>query len=169
MSLALYNQRFPTNLNLTKLSVDNRSLFRRPHRLGHLRVVSRQSTEELLEAAVTVGLVVLLFERAFVQLLQTECADKVLGMELSEHCRDTTSCKQTSLEVVLIWQSGLTSPGHVSREVLLHTLETIQQISDIAPSVDLYTFIFGKPSFRGMWIQNFHIRIYNNRLLKFYS
>lgn len=43
------------------------------------------STEEFLEAAVAVGLVVLLLEGALVQLLQAEGADEVLRVELAEH------------------------------------------------------------------------------------
>jgi len=51
-------------------------------------------SEELLEAAVAIGLVVLLFERALVQLLQAERAYKVLGMEFAEHRRYATTCKE---------------------------------------------------------------------------
>jgi len=44
--------------------------------------------EEFLEAAVAVGLVVLLLEGALVQLPQTEGAGEVLGVVLAEHGRD---------------------------------------------------------------------------------
>lgn len=43
------------------------------------------STEQLFEAAVAVGLVVLLLEGALVQLLQAESADEVLRVKLAEH------------------------------------------------------------------------------------
>lgn len=48
-------------------------------------------TEQLVEAWVTVWLVVLLFKRALVELLQTERAHKVFWMELAEHGRDASS------------------------------------------------------------------------------
>lgn len=48
--------------------------------------------EQLDEAAVAVGLVVLFFEGAFVELLQAEGADKVLRVELLGHGRDAASC-----------------------------------------------------------------------------
>jgi len=51
-------------------------------------------SEELLEAAVAVGLVVLLFERALVQLLQAERTYEVLGMEFAEHRRYATTWKE---------------------------------------------------------------------------
>lgn len=38
-----------------------------------------------------IWLVVLLFERAFVELLQTESTYEMLGMEFSEHGRDATA------------------------------------------------------------------------------
>lgn len=47
--------------------------------------------KELDEAALAVGLVVLLFERALVELLQAEGADKVLRVELLGHGRDAAA------------------------------------------------------------------------------
>jgi hypothetical protein len=52
----------------------------------------RPSAEELLEAAVAVGLVVLLLERALVKLLQAEGADEVLRVEFPEHGRYAATC-----------------------------------------------------------------------------
>lgn len=52
----------------------------------------RSLTEKFDEAAVTVGFVVLLFEGAFVELLQAEGADKVLRVELLGHGCDAASC-----------------------------------------------------------------------------
>lgn len=43
------------------------------------------STEQFLEAAVTVGLVVLLLEGALVQLLQAERADEVFRVKFAKH------------------------------------------------------------------------------------
>jgi len=51
----------------------------------------RSLTVELLEAVVTVRLVVLLFERALVELLEAERADEVLGMVLAEHGSDAAA------------------------------------------------------------------------------
>lgn len=48
-------------------------------------LANASSAEQLLEAAVAVGLVVLLLEGAFVQLLQAERADEVLRVEFAEH------------------------------------------------------------------------------------
>ena len=50
--------------------------------------------KEFFETAVTVGLLVLFFECAFVELLQAEGTHKVLGMELPEHGCDATTCKK---------------------------------------------------------------------------
>lgn len=47
--------------------------------------------EQLDEAAMAVGLVILFFKSAFVELLETEGADKVLGVELLGHGRDAAS------------------------------------------------------------------------------
>ena len=47
--------------------------------------------EELDEAALAVGLVVLLLESAFVQLLEAEGADEVLGVELLAHGADAAA------------------------------------------------------------------------------
>lgn len=49
-------------------------------------------TEQLVKARVTVGLVILLLESAFVQLSQTECAYEVFRVELSKHGRDAAAC-----------------------------------------------------------------------------
>lgn len=49
-------------------------------------------TEELEEAAVAVGFVLLLLEGPFVELLQAEGAHKVLGVELPGHGRDAAAC-----------------------------------------------------------------------------
>lgn len=49
-------------------------------------------TEQLDEAVVTVGFVVLLFEGAFVELFQAEGADKVLRVELLGHGCDAAPC-----------------------------------------------------------------------------
>lgn len=46
---------------------------------------TRRLTEELDEAAVAIGLVVLLLEGAFVELLEAESAHKVLRVELLAH------------------------------------------------------------------------------------
>lgn len=46
------------------------------------------STEYLVEAGVAVGLILLLLERALVQLLEAEGADKVFRMEFLEHGRN---------------------------------------------------------------------------------
>lgn len=51
----------------------------------------RGLTEEFDEAAVTVRLVVLLFERAFVELLQAEGADEVFRVELLGHGGDAAA------------------------------------------------------------------------------
>lgn len=48
-------------------------------------------TEELDEAAVAVRLLVLLFERSFVELLQAEGAHKVLGVKLLGHGGDAAA------------------------------------------------------------------------------
>lgn len=48
-------------------------------------------SEQFVEAAVTVGLVAGLLERALVQLLQAECAHKVLRMEFTEHGGDAAT------------------------------------------------------------------------------
>lgn len=48
-------------------------------------------TEQLDEAAVAVGFVVLFFEGAFVELFQAEGTDKVLRVELLGHGGDATS------------------------------------------------------------------------------
>lgn len=48
-------------------------------------------TEQLVEAAVAIGLVVLLLEGALVQLLQAEGAHKVFRVELAEHGRNATT------------------------------------------------------------------------------
>ena len=48
-------------------------------------------TEQLDEAAVAVGFVILLFEGAFVELFQAEGADKVLRVELLGHGRDAAA------------------------------------------------------------------------------
>ena len=45
------------------------------------------STEQLIEASVTIWLVVLLLERALVECLQTEGAHEARRMEFPEHCR----------------------------------------------------------------------------------
>lgn len=49
-------------------------------------------TEQLDEAAVAVGFVVLFFKGAFVELFQAEGADKVLRVELLGHGCDAASC-----------------------------------------------------------------------------
>lgn len=49
-------------------------------------------TEQLDEAAVAVGFVVLFFKGAFVELLEAEGADKVLRVELLGHGRDAAAC-----------------------------------------------------------------------------
>lgn len=50
------------------------------------------SAEELVEAPVAVGLVVLLLEGALVELLEAERADEVLRVELPEHGGDAATC-----------------------------------------------------------------------------
>lgn len=49
-------------------------------------------TEELEEAVLAVGLVVLLFEGSFVELLEAEGTDKVFGVEFLAHSSDAASC-----------------------------------------------------------------------------
>lgn len=53
---------------------------------------SNALTEQLDEAAVAVGFVVLFFKGAFVELFQAEGADKMLRVELLGHGRDTAAC-----------------------------------------------------------------------------
>lgn len=48
-------------------------------------------SEQFDETAVTVGLIILLFKCAFVQLLQTEGTDKMLRVELAMHGGYTTA------------------------------------------------------------------------------
>lgn len=48
-------------------------------------------TKQFHKTWMAVRLVVLFLERALVKLLQTECADKVLRMELFEHGRDAAA------------------------------------------------------------------------------
>lgn len=50
------------------------------------------SAEELLEAGVAVGLVILFLEGALVQLAKAEGTDEVLGVVLAEHGRDAAAC-----------------------------------------------------------------------------
>jgi hypothetical protein len=65
--------------------------------------------EEFVKARMTVGLVVLFLECAFVQLLEAEGADEVLRMKLPEHGRDAptsdglvaTSTERASLQMVM--------------------------------------------------------------------
>lgn len=49
------------------------------------------STKELVKASVAIGFVVLLLERALVQLLQAKGAHKVLRVELAEHGGDASA------------------------------------------------------------------------------
>lgn len=49
-------------------------------------------TEELDKAVVTIGLVILLFEGALVELFQAEGTDKMLWVELLSHSSDTAAC-----------------------------------------------------------------------------
>lgn len=51
----------------------------------------RSSTEYLVETGVAIGFILLLLERALVQLLQTEGAYEMFRMEFLEHGRNTTS------------------------------------------------------------------------------
>ena len=57
-------------------------------------VGARRSSEEAFEAAVAVGLVALLFERSFLQLLLTVRAHEARRVELAEHGRNAPSCRQ---------------------------------------------------------------------------
>lgn len=63
--------------------------------VGKLRSCSSdfRSAEELLETAVTVGLVVLLLEGALVQLFQAKRADEVFGVEFAEHRGYAATCE----------------------------------------------------------------------------
>lgn len=96
--------------------------------VGTLIVVLRNQSrddilaEELIEAAVTVWLVVLLLERALVQLLQAEGAHKVLRMELLEHGRNAASgdrfraasAQGTAFGVIMrltVWKSLVVEEG----------------------------------------------------------
>lgn len=56
-----------------------------------LRFLSNALTEQLDEAALTVGFVVLLFESAFVELFQAEGTDEVLRVELLGHGGDAAA------------------------------------------------------------------------------
>lgn len=51
-------------------------------------------SEELLKAAMAVRLVVLLFERALVQLFQAKRTHEVLGMEFAEHRCYAATCEK---------------------------------------------------------------------------
>lgn len=59
----------------------------RAHALTHTHALAK----EFDEAALAVGLVVLLFEGAFVELLEAERAHKVLWMELLAHGCDAAA------------------------------------------------------------------------------
>lgn len=48
--------------------------------------------EQLVEASMAIGFVVLLLERSLVQLLQTESAHKMFGMEFLKHGRYAAAC-----------------------------------------------------------------------------
>lgn len=52
---------------------------------------TRSSTEYLVETGVAIGFILLLLERALVQLLQTEGAYEMFRMEFLKHGRNTTS------------------------------------------------------------------------------
>lgn len=51
-------------------------------------------SEEFVEAAMAVRLVVLLLERALVQLFQAKRTYEVLGMEFAKHCCYAATCKK---------------------------------------------------------------------------
>lgn len=54
-------------------------------------------SEEFVKATMAVGLVILLLERALVQLFQAKCTYEVLGMEFAEHCCYAATCKKDTL------------------------------------------------------------------------
>lgn len=68
------------------------------------------SAEELVEAPVAVGLVVLLLEGALVELLEAERADKVLRVELPEHGGDATTCNTRALLTIVVVFEKVVSP-----------------------------------------------------------
>lgn len=57
----------------------------------HIYAQTRSLTEEFNEAALAVGLVILLLEGAFVELLEAESAHKVLWVELLSHGCDAAA------------------------------------------------------------------------------
>lgn len=57
-----------------------------------LKALSTSLTEQLDEAAMAVGFVVLFFKGAFVELFEAEGTDKVLRVEFLRHGRDTATC-----------------------------------------------------------------------------
>lgn len=63
----------------------------RVHTHIHTYTQTHALTEEFNKAALAVGLVVLLLEGAFVELLEAESAHKVLGVELLAHGRDAAA------------------------------------------------------------------------------
>ena len=58
----------------------------------HIYTQPHSLTKEFNKAALAVGLVVLLLEGAFVELLQAESAHKVLRVELLSHGGDAAAC-----------------------------------------------------------------------------
>lgn len=56
-----------------------------------------QLSEQFLEALMTVRLVVLLLENAFVQLFQAKSAHKMFGMKLLKHGGNASSCEQKKI------------------------------------------------------------------------
>ena len=52
------------------------------------------SSEKALEASVAIGLVALLFERAFLQLLEAIRADEMFRMKFLEHGSNAATCRQ---------------------------------------------------------------------------
>ena len=63
------------------------------------RLIHIRNAEKLGEALVAVRLLVLLFEGAFVELLQAERANEMLGMEFLAHSGDTTAWKYKNVFV----------------------------------------------------------------------
>ena len=98
----------------------------------HICTQTRGLTEEFDEAALAVGLIVLLLEGAFVQLLEAESTHKVLRVELLGHGCDaasrdgllTAGAEGAAALVVVDFTVGLTvmleeTPIHKRGETLL--------------------------------------------------
>ena len=86
-TLRAEQQRFGTQ-NAHTATHTHKRVHTHTNRLGEASFLA----EELDEAALAVGLVILLFEGALVELLEAEGKDKVLRVELLGHCCDAAAC-----------------------------------------------------------------------------